>query len=271
MMQRVPRVFAGARCWSVRAAVRPQLVVEPQRPDRVRAYPSARRRPTVTVVPVNERVPRARSLPLCAAAQKSCRFYSTDNERDSKTESRPRIIVVGIPNPFSWIRNKVLIFLVKLYFDINIASADFSRGAKQALVQVSTLISQGRFGDLQGLASTEAVEGARTKYDALTEEQRRNLAVLLDDIIFLIPENVSLLYDNTGRKFCYVLMRFWYLSNADVPEDPESTVVFKRTDKGGGSAAKKIVTAVYEFQMELTDGLDREWIVTNIWHWKQLE
>ncbi|XP_029101738.1 m-AAA protease-interacting protein 1, mitochondrial isoform X2 [Scleropages formosus] len=254
MMQRVPRVFAGARCWSVRAAVRPQLVVEPQRPDRVRAYPSARRRPTVTVVPVNERVPRARSLPLCAAAQKSCRFYSTDNERDSKTESRPRIIVVGIPNPFSWIRNKVLIFLVKLYFDINIASADFSRGAKQALVQVSTLISQGRFGDLQGLASTEAVEGARTKYDALTEEQRRNLAVLLDDIIFLIPENVSLLYDNT-----------------DVPEDPESTVVFKRTDKGGGSAAKKIVTAVYEFQMELTDGLDREWIVTNIWHWKQLE
>ncbi|KPP65852.1 hypothetical protein Z043_115700 [Scleropages formosus] len=215
--------LAGARCWSVRAAVRPQLVVEPQRPDRVRAYPSARRRPTVTVVPVNERVPRARSLPLCAAAQKSCRFYSTDNERDSKTESRPRIIVVGIPNPFSWIRNKVLIFLVKLYFDINIASADFSRGAKQV-----------RCPRAQVVAATHV---------AVTH----------------------------CRKFCYVLMRFWYLSNADVPEDPESTVVFKRTDKGGGSAAKKIVTAVYEFQMELTDGLDREWIVTNIWHWKQLE
>ncbi|MFT7805359.1 uncharacterized protein C2orf47 homolog, mitochondrial [Arapaima gigas] len=130
--------------------------------------------------------------------------------------------------------------------------------------------------EVQGVKATEgkgcrALQRARTGCDSLTEEQRRGLAVLLEDIIFLVPEDVSLLYDNKGRKFCYVLMRFWYLSNADVPKDQESTLVLKTLDQGGGHADRKIVTAAYEFQMELTDGLDREWTVTNIWHWKQLE
>ena len=48
-----------------------------------------------------------------------------------------------------------------------------------------------------------------------------------------------------GRKFCYVMMRFWHLSITDVPEDPESIQIFRITDNGD-DPPKKIVTAVYE-------------------------
>ncbi|KAL4646870.1 hypothetical protein GN956_G9589 [Arapaima gigas] len=249
-MPRLPCVFAGPRWRSALAAVQVARCASPSAPRQAASLP--------------------RVSAACWAAQR-CRFYSTGDGKDTEREGPPRVIVVGVPNPLTWLRNRILTWLIKLYFDINISSAEFNRGAKQALVQVSTLMSQGRFADLQGLVSSEALQRARTGCDSLTEEQRRGLAVLLEDIIFLVPEDVSLLYDNKGRKFCYVLMRFWYLSNADVPKDQESTLVLKTLDQGGGHADRKIVTAAYEFQMELTDGLDREWTVTNIWHWKQLD
>ncbi|XP_062394779.1 m-AAA protease-interacting protein 1, mitochondrial [Sardina pilchardus] len=198
------------------------------------------------------------------------RQYSSDSDNEPKTSRRPEISVVGIPDPITWIRNKIIMIFVELYFDFNISSVEFDTGVKQAVVHVSTMVSKGRFADLRGVMSDEAVERVKRKYKTLSDVQKRNIAISSDDIVFVLPEDVSVIFDNRGRKFCYVMMRLWHLSDADIPEDPESTRIFSIEDTGEESS-KKIVTAVYEFHRELTRGVEPDWTVTHIWHWKQLE
>ena len=50
----------------------------------------------------------------------------------------------------------------------------------------------------------------------------------------------------TGRKFCFVVVRFWLLSSHEGPEDPEATHVFRVDSSEDGSPQKKVATAVYE-------------------------
>ncbi|KAI1886144.1 hypothetical protein AGOR_G00210980 [Albula goreensis] len=200
--------------------------------------------------------------------QKS-RLYSTGSDKGPTSGSHPGISVVGIPDPISWIRNKMVLLLIHLYFDLSYV--EFEDGAKQAVVYVSNLLSHGKFEELSNVASNEAVEHARGKCRGLSEVQRRNLAIALDDIVLLIPEDVSVFFDSRGRKYCYILVRLWHLSSADLPEDPESTRIFKVAEAEGEDQPKRIVTAVYEFHRELTTGAPLEWTITKIWHWKQLE
>lgn len=61
-----------------------------------------------------------------------CRFYSTDSDNEPKTSPRqPAISVVGIPDPITWIRNKIIMLFIELYFDLNISSVEFDTGVKQ--------------------------------------------------------------------------------------------------------------------------------------------
>ncbi|KAL7840087.1 hypothetical protein AOLI_G00254100 [Acnodon oligacanthus] len=193
-----------------------------------------------------------------------CRQYS------KSTDHRPGISVVGTPDPITWIRNKIILALTELYFDLDL-SVEFDHGVKQAVFQVSTKVSKGRFEELRGLMSEEAVADVRRRYNTLTEGQRRHLAISLDDIVFLLPEDVSVVSDSRGRNFCSIIMRLWHLTTADIPEDPESTRIFRMDPSIGDGPPKKIITAVYEFHRELTAGADPSWTVTHIWHWKQLE
>ncbi|KAG1942950.1 m-AAA protease-interacting protein 1, mitochondrial [Pimephales promelas] len=199
-----------------------------------------------------------------------CRHYSKDAGRDSEDREHPGITVVGSPDPITWIRNKCILFLIELYFGLKF-SVDFDNGVKQAVVHVSTLLSTGRFEELRTVMSREAIERVRKKCKSLSEAQKTHLAISLDDMIFLLPEDVSIFFDQTGRKFVYITMRLWYLSSADVPEDPESTRIFKMELTEEDGPQKKIITAVYEFHLELNAGADPDWTVTRIWHWKQLE
>lgn len=52
----------------------------------------------------------------------------------------------------------------------------------------------------------------------------------------------------TGRKFVSILMRFWYLTSARLPEDNlEETRVFQVAIGGEGEAeTKRLITANYE-------------------------
>ncbi|XP_067303899.1 m-AAA protease-interacting protein 1, mitochondrial isoform X2 [Pseudorasbora parva] len=203
------------------------------------------------------------------------RHYSQGADRGCEDRERPGITVVGSPDPITWIRNKCILFLIELYFGLKF-SVEFDSGVKQcdalcpqAVVHVSALLSSGRFEELRSVMSREAVERIRKKCTTLSEVQKTHLAISLDDMIFLLPEDVSVFFDQRGRKFVYITMRLWYLSSADVPEDPESTRIFRMDLTKEDDPQKKIITAV--FYRELTAGADPEWTVTRIWHWKQLE
>ncbi|XP_016403234.1 uncharacterized protein C2orf47 homolog, mitochondrial-like, partial [Sinocyclocheilus rhinocerous] len=114
-----------------------------------------------------------------------------------------------------------------------------------AAVHVSSMLSKGKFNELRSVMSKEAVDRVRKQCKTLSEAQQRHLAISLDDIIFLLPEDVSVFFDQSSRKFLYITMRLWFLSSADVPEDPESSRIFKMDITEDGPQ-KKIITAVYE-------------------------
>ncbi|XP_073703989.1 m-AAA protease-interacting protein 1, mitochondrial [Garra rufa] len=208
--------------------------------------------------------------PSAPSVGQQCRLYCKDADRDSKDTEHPGITVVGTPDPITWVRNKTILFLVELYFGLKF-SEEFDNGVKQAAVHVSTMLSKGNFDELRSVMSKEAIDSVRKQCKTLSEAQQRHLAISLNDIIFLLPEDVSVFFDPSGRKFLYITMRLWYLSSADVAEDPESTRIFKMDKTEEDGPQKKIITAVYEFYRELTAGAVPEWTVTRIWHWKQLE
>uniref|UniRef100_A0A8C2GZR5 Uncharacterized protein n=1 Tax=Cyprinus carpio TaxID=7962 RepID=A0A8C2GZR5_CYPCA len=142
----------------------------------------------------------------------------------------PGITVVGTPDPIAWIRNKIILFLIELYFGLKF-SVDHVRPTHLFYFFCFCL---------------QAVDSVRKKCKTLSEAQKRHLAISLSDIIFLLPEDVSVFFDQSGRKFLYITMRLWYLSSADVPEDPESTRIFRMDLTEEDGPQKKIITAVYE-------------------------
>ncbi|KAM4735168.1 m-AAA protease-interacting protein 1, mitochondrial [Anableps anableps] len=213
-----------------------------------------------------QRCPRRRFV----FAGERCRLFSSQagaEEPPGSPGSHPHISVVGIPDPLTWIRCKVITLLIELYFEVDINSAEFHRGVKQALVHVSSKMSSGRYHELKGVMTDEMREYVEEKCKPLTRAQRRQLAVNMEDIIFVLPEDISVVFDEHGRKFCFVVMRFWLLSSHEGPDDPEGTKIFKVASGEDGSPQKKLATAVYEFHGELKTGTSPDWMVTTVWHW----
>ncbi|XP_054636665.1 m-AAA protease-interacting protein 1, mitochondrial [Dunckerocampus dactyliophorus] len=197
-------------------------------------------------------------------------FCSQPGAEDPGGESsgrQPDISVVGIPDPLTWIRCKVIFFLLELYFDLDVNSEDFERGVKQAVVHVSSLMSKGKYFQLIGVVSTEMIRYIEEKCQPLSERQRQHLSVSMEDILFVLPEDVSVVYDADGRKFCIVVMRLWHLSSHEGPDDPEGSRIFQVAPSRDGVPQKKIATAVYEFHRELTCSASLGWTVTTVWHW----
>lgn len=204
------------------------------------------------------------------AGQKHRLFSSqpgADGPPPESPGSQPAISVVGSPDPITWIRCKAIMWVVLLWFEVDIISSEFDRGVKQAFVHVSNMMSSGRYWELRGIVSKEMVNYIEKKCRPLTKDQRQQLAVSVDDIIFVLPEDISLVFDQYGRTFCSVVMRFWLLTTHEGPDDPEATKIFKVAPSEDGSPQKKIVTAVYEFHRELTTGASPDWTVTTVWHW----
>ncbi|XP_030604702.1 m-AAA protease-interacting protein 1, mitochondrial isoform X2 [Archocentrus centrarchus] len=185
----------------------------------------------------------------CVFAGEKHRLLCSQPGADGPSSGRrPAISVVGVPDPITWIRCKVIMFLLDLYFDLDVNSEEFERGVKQALVHVSNKMSRGRYHELKGIVSSEMLEYVEKTCSSLTDAQRKRLAVQTDDIVFVLPEDISVVFDQHGRKFCFMVMRFWILSSHEGPDDPEGTKVFKVASSEDGGPQKKIVTAVYELR-----------------------
>lgn len=65
---------------------------------------------------------------LSACVVSGVRHCSSD--REGRRETR-KVVVVGIPNPFIWIRTKFCFFLIRAYFDKDFSIEEFTEGAKQ--------------------------------------------------------------------------------------------------------------------------------------------
>ncbi|OCT61328.1 m-AAA protease-interacting protein 1, mitochondrial isoform X1 [Xenopus laevis] len=196
------------------------------------------------------------------------RGYSSN----SGTESR-KVVVVGLPNPVIWVRSRIYFFLIRAYFDREFNIEEFTDGAKQAFTLVSKLLSQCKFDALQNLISSELLQDIKEKCSSLSDNHRNALAAHSDEIMYTTTGDVAIYYDNNGKKFVSILMRFWYLTCAELPDESlEGTKVFQfimgdETTKN----TKRLLTANYEFRREFTQGVKPDWIITRIEHSKLLD
>uniref|UniRef100_A0A3Q3X393 Uncharacterized protein n=1 Tax=Mola mola TaxID=94237 RepID=A0A3Q3X393_MOLML len=208
--------------------------------------------------------------PSPAAVTAAVRPYSSDR---GGLKPNQKVVVVGIPNPFMWIRTRIYYFLIRAYFDKEFSIEDFTEGAKQAFSHVSRLLSQCQFDALEGLVAKDLIGKLEEKCNLLPSSHKKALSADSDEIMYTTAGDVGIYYDDNGRKFVSILMRFWYLTSARLPEDTmEGTRVFQVAVGGEGEAkTKRLLTANYEFQREFTQGVAPDWTITRIEHSKLLD
>ncbi|XP_041573622.1 m-AAA protease-interacting protein 1, mitochondrial isoform X1 [Taeniopygia guttata] len=184
-----------------------------------------------------------------------------------------RVMVVRITSPFAWLRTRFYYLLIRLYFDQEFSIEEFTRGAKQAFSVVSKLLSQRKLDLLEELVSAEVLQVLKEKISLLPDSHRDALAADIDAIMYTTEGDVRIYYDDDGRKFVSILMCFWYLNGANLPDEvPGEAKVFQIVFGDENTKEKKhLLTANYEFQREFTEGAKPDWTITRIEHPRLLE
>ncbi|XP_069716886.1 m-AAA protease-interacting protein 1, mitochondrial [Phaenicophaeus curvirostris] len=231
----------------------------------LRAFPSRALCLSVLAAP---RLPPARPGP-------AARLSGGSGQRPQGPGEAPprRVLVVRIGSPLGWLRTRFCHLLIRLYFDREFSGDEFTRGAKQAFSLVSKLLSQRKLDLLEELVSAEVFQVLKEKISLLPDSHRDALAADIDAIMYTTEGDVRIYYDDDGRKFVRILMRFWYLNGADLPDEvPGETKVFQIMFGDESTKEKRhLLTANYEFQREFTEGAKPDWTITRIEHPRLLE
>ncbi|XP_067301114.1 m-AAA protease-interacting protein 1, mitochondrial [Pseudorasbora parva] len=216
-------------------------------------------------------VNQSRRLAPVLSAVCSVRQYSSER---GKHKQNQKVVVVGIPNPLIWFRTRIYFFLIRTYFDKEFSIEEFTEGAKHAFSHVSRLLSQCQFESLEGLVAKDLIEKLEEKCAHLPLSHKRALSADSDEIMYTTTGDVGIYYDDSGRKFVSILMRFWYLTSARIPDDSMEGARIFQVAIGGEEErpeTKRLLTANYEFQREFTQGVTPDWIITRIEHSKLLD
>ncbi|XP_028924066.1 m-AAA protease-interacting protein 1, mitochondrial [Ornithorhynchus anatinus] len=183
-----------------------------------------------------------------------------------------RVVALGVRSPLLWLRTRLRAALVRASCDPDFSIARFSAAATQAFAHVSKLLSQCKFDLLEELVNKEVLQVVKDKVSALPDLQKTALAAEPDQIVYSTAGDISITYDDQGRKFVNILMCFWYLTSADLPDEvPSGAKVFRIKLGDDTTKFKQLLSANYEFQREFTQGVEPDWIISRIEHSKLLE
>ncbi|CAK7306671.1 m-AAA protease-interacting protein 1, mitochondrial [Vulpes lagopus] len=198
------------------------------------------------------------------------RTYSA--EEPPQPRQKTKMIILGFSNPINWVRTRIYAFLIWAYFDQEFSIAEFSEGAKQAFAHVSKLLSQCKFDLLEELVAKEVLHVLKEKVTSLPDNHKNALAADIDEIVYTSTGDISIYYDEKGRKFVNILMCFWYLTSANIPSETLSGASVFQVKLGDQNVeTKQLLSASYEFQREFTQGVKPDWTIARIEHSKLLE
>ncbi|XP_052753061.1 m-AAA protease-interacting protein 1, mitochondrial isoform X2 [Galleria mellonella] len=129
-------------------------------------------------------------------------------KRDNKEQKKrvPKLILVQ--NPFTWLMIKIDFSVLKNVWDPTFMEKEFKFGTKQAISRVTQVISQGEYGELNGLLTKPArLSLLRELERNWNERQRSLLALHRNDIQISSPRKVYFIRI-ADKKFCDVDMAF---------------------------------------------------------------
>ncbi|XP_054441851.1 m-AAA protease-interacting protein 1, mitochondrial isoform X2 [Pteronotus mesoamericanus] len=181
------------------------------------------------------------AFPVCPR-----RSYSTEEQPQQRQKTK--MFILGFSNPINWIRTRIYAFLIWAYFDKEFSITEFSEGAKQVLHVL------------------------KEKVTSLPDNHKSALAADIDEIVYTSAGDISIYYDEKGRKFVNILMCFWYLTSANIPSETLSGANVFQVKLGDQNVeTKQLLSASYEFHREFTQGVKPDWTISRIDHSKLLE
>nr|XP_004653651.1 m-AAA protease-interacting protein 1, mitochondrial [Jaculus jaculus] len=212
------------------------------------------------------------ALPAALACSPAGPRRSYGTEEPPQPRQKTKMIILGFSNPINWVRTRIYAFLIWAYFDKEFSIAEFSEGAKQAFARVSKLLSQCKFDLLEELVAKEVLQVLKEKVASLSDNHKNALAADIDEIVYTSTGDISIYYDEKGRKFVNILMCFWYLTSANIPSETLSGASVFQVKLGDQNVeTKQLLSASYEFQREFTQGVKPDWTIARIEHSKLLE
>ena len=138
-----------------------------------------------------------RSVSKCLPIISIRSVSSAQHHRPLMLMDLPRI---AYPNVFHMLRNFFSRVLISGYFDSTFAIKPFSDGARQALTVVSRLIANEQFNDLHGFVTREVINEVKENYQYLSSQQKQQIAVEENEIIFSHPYLIGMIMDDETSK-----------------------------------------------------------------------
>ncbi|XP_075233728.1 m-AAA protease-interacting protein 1, mitochondrial-like isoform X2 [Lycorma delicatula] len=145
----------------------------------------------------------ANKFQICS--YKGNKYFSTTLQRIQCSPSQS-LLLVRFPNPVLWAKMKWRFRKLNYFWDPEFSEEEFIRGAKQAVVTITHLISENKFDELQGLLTKEALQKLRQEVTLTWPEiLKQHIALDHNNIKAITPINIRMMANMKNEKrFCDV-------------------------------------------------------------------
>ena len=171
--------------------------------------------------------------------------------------------IKDMPNMFRYIRTKFLNIFIRLNIDKQYSPKDLCAESKRAVSQVSSLISQGKFDELEDMLTGDLICKLRHRYDSLTLEERQWIAVDAADIVRVVLYEADVIFDGqTNQRFVEISIS---LAGTHGLEKFRSA---RKVDPGSKRTInmKDVFSCTYRFKREFSEGVTDDWTINQLNH-----
>uniref|UniRef100_A0A182HRJ3 Juvenile hormone esterase binding protein n=2 Tax=Anopheles arabiensis TaxID=7173 RepID=A0A182HRJ3_ANOAR len=203
------------------------------------------------------------------------RWNSTD-EQSSRQRIRKRLMLMDFPqlvwpSVIKTIRNWIMVhFIIRPYFDREFSLPEFIQGTKQALQVVSSSLAGGEVKQLEGLVDRAALADLKQSLAKMSVAERYDIQVEKEDVYFSFPYQVGVMFDESDddsqKRFVEITMVFHVLRGLKGMIERGETVPLNVGVLP--EFRDKISICNYRFIKEFTKGVDSDWTVNVVNHFK---
>uniref|UniRef100_A0A182M7X0 Juvenile hormone esterase binding protein n=1 Tax=Anopheles culicifacies TaxID=139723 RepID=A0A182M7X0_9DIPT len=203
------------------------------------------------------------------------RWNSTDEQSSRQRVRKPLMLMdfpqLVWPSVIKTIRNWIMVhFIIRPYFDREFSLPDFIQGAKQALQVVSSSLAGGEVKQLEGLVDRAAIADLKQSISKMSVAERYDIQVVKEDVYFSFPYQVGVMFDESNddsqKRFVEITMVFHVLKGLKGMIERGETVPLNVGVLP--EFRDKISICNYRFIKEFTKGVDSDWTVNVVNHFK---
>ncbi|XP_029714912.2 m-AAA protease-interacting protein 1, mitochondrial [Aedes albopictus] len=214
----------------------------------------------------------------CAFHYGHRRSYSTEAPDEFPPRGRGRTLPklmdfpeIIWPSIVKSMKNWIMVhFIIRPYFDREFSLPDFVQGAKQALQVVSAALAGGELKTLDGLVDRQTLNDLKHTIGKMSVAQRYDLMVQKEDIYFSFPYQVGVMFDEedeaSQKRFVEITMVFHVLKGLRGMVERGETIPLNVGVMP--EYRDKISICNYRFIKEFTKGVDSDWTVNVVSHFK---